>query len=99
MCVCVCVCVHASVCVCACEHACIPHSYERSASCFVVSAPKLSPVITPVMRWCGFLESLPRLTDAARKIVEMRSKEGKDFAVSYCFNSTYTCIVSPCYTC
>jgi cytochrome P450 len=46
----------------------------------LISAPKLSPVITPVMRWCGFLESLPRLTDAARKIVEMRSKEGRDIA-------------------
>jgi cytochrome P450 len=40
-----------------------------------MAVPKLEPSVTLLMRWLGIMDSLPRLTDAAVKIVEMRRKD------------------------
>ena len=47
----------------------------------IVSFPKITPYLSPLMRLGGFMSTLPRLTDAAIKIVEMRRKEGNNVAV------------------
>ena len=47
-----------------------------------MAVPKLEPSVTLLMRWLGIMDSLPRLTDAAVKIVEMRRKD--DSHVSVC---------------
>ena len=48
---------------------------------FIVSVPKISPYLSPLMRFGGFMSTLPGLTDAAIKIVELRRKEESNVAV------------------
>ena len=42
---------------------------------FLVSCPSIVPLLSPLMKYTGFLTSLPRLSEAALQIIEMRKKE------------------------
>ena len=95
-CVCACLCVHMYVCVCVthvrvcvCERVSLDmdylifmcvHDCWFFCSPLTVSFPKLETILSPVLS--RIFDTLPRLTDAASKIVEMRTKEGNDVAVS-----------------
>ena len=47
-----------------------------------VSAPKLIPLLGPFLRLSGALSTLPRLTEAAMRMVELRKKDGNTVSVS-----------------
>ena len=53
-----------------------------SSLLFLVSCPSIVPLLAPLMKYTGFMTSLPRLTEAALQIIEMRKKEEGSSSVS-----------------
>ena len=49
---------------------------------FLVSCPSIVPLLAPLMKYTGFMSSLPRLTEAALQIIKMRKKEEGSSSVS-----------------
>ena len=56
-----------------------------------VSAPRLTPILRPFLRLSGALSTLPRLTEGAIKMVELRKKEGNTVSVSS--TTTFDCFI------
>ena len=52
------------------------------SSFILVSTPWIAPLLEPLLRMSGAFGSLPRVTEAAIKMVEMRRKEGDGTSVS-----------------
>ena len=47
-----------------------------------VSTPWIAPLLGPLLRLSGAFKTMPRVTEAAIKMVEMRRKEGDATSVS-----------------
>ena len=70
-----------------CMYVCIDIVLSYTVYCIfslfiLVSTPWIAPLLEPLLRMSGAFGSLPRVTEAAIKMVEMRRKEGDATSVS-----------------